>query len=271
MLTSALIVFREVLEAALIVTIIMAATRQVKGRGLWVGFGICAGVTGSVATALLANTITSMFDGVGQEIMNASILFLAVGLINWHLVWMNSHGRKIATDMRNISLDVVAGNKHMRILAIVIGLAVLREGSEIVLMLQGIGAGEAQSMVSLYGGAILGLMAGIVISGLMYLGFLALPIGRVFALTNGFLILIAAGMAARGANFLVQAGLVSVLSHRVWDTSSIISEQSMIGQFLTALTGYIANPNGLEILFYTATILVVLILMTQARRSVVRS
>ena len=266
MLASALIVFREVIEAALIVTIIMAATRQVRGRGAWVCAGIGLGVAGSFLVALMAGGIAEAFDGAGQELVNAAILGLAVCLISWHVVWMNSHGRQLAAEMKAVGREVAQGSKHMRILAVVIGLAVMREGSEVVLMLQGLSAGTAESVLMLYGGAGLGLLAGIAFSACMYFGFLALPIGRVFSMTNGFLVLIAAGMAARAVNFLTQAGLLSISGTPLWDTSTVISEQSLVGQVLAALTGYIANPNSLQLVAYMATILTVLCLMQYARR-----
>ena len=265
MLASALIVFREVIEAALIVSIIMAATRQVAGRTRWVGLGVVLGLGGSFTVAAFANIIANSCDGDGQEISNALILLCAVALISWHVVWMNSHGRKLATDMRAIGQDVASGTRHMRILALVIGLAVMREGSEIVLMLQGLTSGNSQSPMSVYGGAVLGFGAGLLLSTLIYCGLLVLPIGRVFAVTNGFLILIAAGMAARAANLLMQAGLLSSLGGRVWDTRQLISESSLAGQILAALTGYMANPDGLEVLCYVATVTVILTFMTQTR------
>jgi high-affinity iron transporter len=152
-------------------------------------------------------------------------------------------------------------------LAIVVGLAVMREGSEIVLMLQGLWAsGAAQNMLA---GGLLGLVAGTVAGALLYFGFVALPIARIFTITNCLLVLIAAGMAARGANFLTQAGLVPSFGSRLWDSSSILSDQSLFGQVMAALTGYIARPNGIELAFYLLTIIAIVILMrvTTARSS----
>ncbi|HEU0118115.1 MAG TPA: FTR1 family protein [Alphaproteobacteria bacterium] len=264
MFAAALIVFREALEAALIITIIMAATRGVRHRGLWVSLGMAGGVIGAGLVAALTDIISTLFQGTGQEIVNAVILFLAVGLISWHIVWMNSHGRQLAEEMRAIGKSVSEGEKHLSILALVVGLAVMREGSEIVLMLQGLwSTGDKTAML---GGGLLGLGAGVVVSCLMYLGFLALSIKRVFALTNAFLMLIAAGMAARAANFLVQADILPSLTPRMWDTSNILSDQSRVGEFFAALVGYIAKPNGIEVLFYGVTVVFVLLMMQYAKK-----
>jgi len=269
-LSTALIVFREVLEAALVVTIVLAATRGLPRRGLWISLGIAGGVVGAGLVAMLTTAISGMFNGAGQDIVNAIILFTAVGLIGWHVVWMNSHGREIVAQVRAVGRSVAEGQKHMSVLAIVVGLAVMREGSEVVLMLQGLWvSGSAVAMT--LGGA-LGLAAGTLTGALIYLGLLALPVGRVFALTNIILVLIAAGMAARGARFLVQADLLPSLGSRVWDTSGILSDQSIPGQVFAGLIGYIAKPSGIELLFYITTVGVVLALMIvatgQTRRNV---
>jgi high-affinity iron transporter len=266
MLAAALIVFREVLEASLIVTIVMAATLGVRRRGYWVSLGIAGGVAGAGIVAACTSYLATLFNGAGQDIVNACILFLAVCLIAWHTIWMNSHGREIAAHMRKVGHSVTQGEEHMSILAIVVGLAVMREGSEIVLMLQGLWAGSdgAQTVI---GGGLLGLGAGAGVAVLMYLGFLALPLKSVFSATNVVLVMIAAGMAARGANFLAQAGLVPSFGSHLWDSSNILADQSLGGQILAALVGYIARPSGIEVACYAATILVVMGLMKVTRHA----
>jgi high-affinity iron transporter len=264
MLPAALIVFREVLEAALIVTIIMAATRGLPHRGKWVSLGILVGIAGAGIVAALANIIASSFAGSGQEIVNAAILFIAVGLIGWHIVWMNSHGRRMAAEMRAIGHQVAEGEKHMSVLAIVVGLAVMREGSELVLMLKGLWAGSNSSNEMIIG-SLIGLAAGVAMGALLYAGMLALSLGRLFSLTNGLLVLIASGMAARGADFLNQADLLPTLKPRMWDTGFILSDDHGVGQALGALIGYIAQPSGIEVLFYGVTAAVIFICIRLTR------
>ncbi len=268
MFAAAIIVFREVLEAALVVSIVMAATQGMPHRKRWTSLGILGGVLGASAVAAMTNTLAGMFNGAGQDIVNASILFLATALISWHVVWMNGHGRKMAAELRATAKTITEGERHMSVLAIVVGLAVLREGSEIVLMLQGLWSTGSQ--MAMIGGGTLGLVAGVAAGVVMYFGFVALPIAQVFNLTNGILVLIAAGMAARAANFLAQAGLVSSLGGRLWDTSAFLKDDSPLGQLLAALVGYIARPNGIEVLFYGLTILVVLGLMSHTKQKSLR-
>ncbi len=268
MFASALIVFREMTEAALIITILLAATRGVPRRGGWIVLGICCGLAGAGAVAALTNVISGWFEGSGQEIVNAVILSVAVVLIGWHVVWMNIHGRQMAEEMRAAGHRVSEGQQHMSALAVIVGLAVMREGSEVVLMLQGLWASGSTSVM--LGGAALGITSGLLLSILMYIGFISLPIGRIFALTNIFLILIASGMAAKAANFLSQAGLLPSLGNMIWNTDGILPQDSIVGQILAALVGYMSRPSGIEATAYALTATIIFLLMLQAKKHMTR-
>ena len=125
MLPTAIIVFREVLEAALIVGIVMAASRGALGRGLWVSGGIAAGVLGACLVALFAATIAAAAQGMGQELFDAGILFAAVCMLGWHNVWMSSHGRELAANAVKLGNEVRSGVRPLWALAFVVALAVL--------------------------------------------------------------------------------------------------------------------------------------------------
>src|ERR671928_179330 len=138
MLAALLIVLREVLEAGLVVGIVMAATRGVPGRGPMVGLGIAGGILGACVVAAFASEIAGLFEGGGQEVFNAAVLGLAVVMLAWHNTWMAQHGREIAAEMRAVGRDVASGSRPLTALAIVVGVAVLREGSEVALFLYGV-------------------------------------------------------------------------------------------------------------------------------------
>src|SRR4051812_21422872 len=162
MLATAIIAFREVLEAALIVGIVMAAAQGVPRRGLWVSMGIGGGAAGAALVAAFAGSIASSLAGVGQELFNAAVLFTAVVMLAWHIVWMKQHGREMAAEAADLSRAVAAGSRPLYALATVVGLAVLREGSELVLFLYGIAAsGSGGESVAMLSGCALGLAAGV--------------------------------------------------------------------------------------------------------------
>src|SRR5689334_1095664 len=122
MLGALVIVFREVIEGGWIVVIVMAETRGVVERERWITFGI---------VAMFAGVIAEAFQGAGQEMFNAAVLGIAVVMLMWHNAWMARHGREIAQEMRNVGMAVSEGAKPLTALSVVVGLAVLREGSEV--------------------------------------------------------------------------------------------------------------------------------------------
>ena len=125
----ALLVFREVLEAALIISIVCAATRGVPRRGLYVSTGIGLGIAGALLVAMGAGVIAGLANGSGQEIFDACVLLAAVLMIGWHVVWMSKHGSELAQHMGAIGSAVRAGSSSLSLLLVVVALAVLREGS----------------------------------------------------------------------------------------------------------------------------------------------
>src|SRR5258708_8013661 len=97
MFGTALIVFREVLEAALIIGIVAAATRGIPGRNGWIFAGLGAGLLGSLLVAFGAEFLSQLAEGMGQELFNASILGLAVVMLAWHNIWISAPGRDLST------------------------------------------------------------------------------------------------------------------------------------------------------------------------------
>jgi len=264
MLGALIIVFREVIEAGLIVGIVMAATRGVPDRSRWIMIGIGAGVLGAAIVAMFAGVISEAFQGAGQELFNASVLGVAVIMLMWHNAWMARHGREIADEMRRVGTAVSEGAKPLTALAIVVGLAVLREGSEVVLFLYGIMASGTSGSALLVGG-LLGIAAGAAFSALTYLGLLAIPSRYIFSVTSWLIALLAAGMAAQAVQFLTNAGLVVALDRTLWDTSWLLSEKSIFGRLLHTLIGYIDRPSEMQLLVYVATLFAMFLLMRIAR------
>ena len=266
MLGALIIVFREVIEAGLIIGIVMAATRGVAGRGRWINLGIVGGVLGAGVVAIFAGGISQAFEGAGQELFNAGILGVAVVMLMWHNAWMARHGREIAEEMRNVGTAVSEGARPLTALAVVVGLAVLREGSEVVLFLYGIMA-SGTSAGALLAGGLLGIAAGAAFTALTYFGLLAIPNRYIFSVTSWLIALLAAGMAAQAVQFLNNAGLVLVLDGTVWDTSWLLSQKSLFGKMLHALIGYTEQPTELQLMVYIATLFAMFLLMRLARIS----
>lgn len=265
MFATAIVVFREVLEAALIVSIVLAASKGVAGRGRWVSGGVALGVLGACIVAAFAGAISSAVQGSGQELLNATILLLAVLMLGWHNVWMSKHGKELASQMNAVGHDVASGHKPLSVLLVVCAVAVMREGSEVVLFTYAIAAGGAQSQLMLVGGA-LGLAAGAAAGVLLYTGLLRIPTRYLFSVTGWLILLLAAGMAADAAGFLVQAGWLPPIIPGVWNTSAVLSEHSIIGRVLHILVGYTQRPSAIQVIFYAGTIAVIMSLTRWVNR-----
>jgi high-affinity iron transporter len=261
MLSALLIVFREVIEAGLIVGIVLAATAGVPRRSTFVALGVLGGVIGACLVALFAGELASLFQGSGQELFNASILFLAVAMLTWHNVWMASHGRDMARELKAAGHEVISGKRTLAALSIVVGVAVLREGSEVVLFLYGIVAQGGTSHAALAAGGALGLAAGAAVSALMYFGLLTIPAHRLFTVTSGLITLLAAGMAAQAVLFLQNGGYINALTDTLWNTSWLLPEDGIAGRLLHTLVGYSEAPNGAQLIAYLATIALMIVLM----------
>jgi len=266
MISALIIVFREVIEAGLIVGIVLAATAGVPLRGRAVALGVGAGVLGACLVAAFAGELANLFQGSGQEFFNAAILLLAVAMLTWHNVWMASHGREMARELKAAGHQVKTGERTLTALGIVVGVAVLREGSEVVLFLYGIAAQGGTSAGAMVAGGALGLVAGGAVSALMYFGLLTIPPGKLFQVTSGLITLLAAGMAAQAVIFLQNGGWLEFFTGTVWDTSWLIKEDSITGRLLHTLVGYSEAPNGAQLLAYGATIVMILVLMRLVHR-----
>ena len=261
MLATLIIVFREVIEAGLVIGIVLASTRGVPRRSLWVGGGVVGGVAGACLVAAFADAIANMFAGTGQELFNASVMGIAVVMLTGHNVWMAREGQHIAQDLQLLGDDIATGRRSLKALAIVISIAVLREGSEIVLFLYGIALSAGSSVFSMFVGGAIGLALGACISAMMYFGLMRIPTRHLFTVTSWLIALLAAGMASQAMVFLQQAGLVTMLSHVVWDTSGVLSDGSLTGKALHTLVGYADRPTGIQLAVYAATVVAIFTLM----------
>ena len=261
MLAGLIIVFREAFEAGLIIGIVMAVTGGVPRRGYWIIGGVAAGVLGACIVATFAGALSSAFSGVGQELFNASILSVAVIMLCWHNVWMARHGRELAVEMRQAGQAVIDGSKSLASLAVVVGVAVLREGFEVVLFLYGVAASNAGSGWQVLGGGIIGLVLASLTCVLTYRGLVTIPSRYLFSVTSVMIIFLAAGMAAQATAFLEQANAVTALGGVAWDSSWLLSDSSLLGRALHTLIGYSDQPTQMQLLVYLTTVVVIWVLM----------
>lgn len=258
MFATAVIMFREVLEMAVVIGVVLAAAEGARGRARWVSIGVAGGVLGAAIVAVFADSISDAAAGMGQEYFNTAILFAATLLIGWTVVWMKRHGRDMSAKLRAAGQAVAAGDAPLHMLAVVVGLAVLREGSEAVLFIYGVALSQSEQGLDILLGAALGLAGGAAVGALLYLGLLRISAKHLFAVTGWLLALLASGMAAQAAGYLVAAGLLPGLVDPLWNSASILSQEGPVGRLLSVLIGYQDHPSATQAIFYLATLVVIL-------------
>lgn len=255
MFATALIVFRESLEAALFVGIVAAATRGLFGRGRWLAAGVGIGVVGALLLALGAERISAQSDGIGQDLVNIAVLSLALTMLLWHCIWVSTHAREMVADARRLGTSVQQGQRAPWALLVAVALAVLREGAETVLFVGGALSGSqvqpAQvALISLVGVA-LGAGAGVLIYG----GLTRLSARHLFTATNVLIALLAGSIASQLVKLLAQGGFIEAGTTPLWDTSGALPPDSALGTLLHALVGYDARPSPAQLGSYVAVLL----------------
>jgi len=260
LLSTAIIVFREILEISLIIGVLLAATKGLRGRGPLVLGGLGAGILGSIIIAFFAETISNAAEGMGQELFNAIVLLAAALLIGWTVIWMRRYGRTLKLHFEKVGGEVIRGEKPLYTLAVVVALSVLREGSEIVLFTYGIMA----SGVNIYAisiGAMAGLISGTAVGVALYYGLVRISPRDLFSITGWMLILLASGMVSQAIGLLQMGDFIPVLLPNVWDSSRILSEQSFLGGVLHVLIGYSARPSIIQVIGYIFTFGIIAVIL----------
>lgn len=250
MIQIGIVVFREALEVALVAALLLAATRGIPGRGLWFLAGLAGGAAGAGIVALFAEAITAALAGRGQDLFNAAVLSITVVMVAWTIAWMRKHGATLAKEAAATGARIRSGQAPLYLLAVTVGVAVLRDGSELVVFLSALSLSGQMTLPGIVGGFLAGGVAGTVIGALIYYGVLRAGIRSVFQLAAVLLALLGAGLAAQAAGFLVGAGWLPPLVDPLWDTSPLLSDESAMGQVAHALFGYISQPSAVQVLIY---------------------
>jgi hypothetical protein len=161
----------------------------------------------------------------------------------------------MAAEMHQVGQAVRLGQRSLAALAVVITVAVLREGSEVVLFLFGVVAASNSDPAALAIGGVAGLALACVVSWLLYRGLVAIPMRHLFNVTNALIAFLAAGMAGQAVAVLHGADLLPGWGEQLWDTSWLLADDTFLGRGLHALVGYSARPSGIQFAAWLGTLL----------------
>jgi len=248
LLTSVIIVLREVLEAALLISILSALSVTYSVRRGWIGWALACGSLSAVGLGLSIDTISGWFDGVGQEVINAFMqfaIYLCMAVLAFLIRAPAANGGRAAPVLPLV-------------MALIVALAVTREGSEVLVYLSGFTADLKQFLVVLLGSAV-GAGIGISIGALIYYLLRSMTHKRAQLTSTLLLVLVAAGLSSQAALLLIQADWLPA-QLPVWNSSSLISEDSVAGQLLYALVGYEATPTAIQAGFYFGSAVLMLLI-----------
>jgi len=248
-----IIIFREILEISLILGILTAATKEIKGRSKYILAGLGLGIFGSIILALFTDKISDSLDGMGQEIFNGIILLLAATMISITVIWMSKHAKNISSNLKEVSNQVQTGQKPLIALSIVVLLSVLRECAEIVLFTYSYYT-SGSSLTEITLALIIGIICGSITGLAFYLGILKFSGKYFFKVTTYLLIFIAAGISMQSVGFFTNADIIPAIMDPAFDLSNILPQTSYIGKFLNIFFGYIDAPTMSQLIAYVATI-----------------
>jgi high-affinity iron transporter len=254
LLSSVILVLREVLEAALLFSLLMVLSRHLRLAYHWVGVALLLGLLGASIYGFNIDLVSNWFEGVGQEVVNASlqIIIYVLLVVLAALAIRYSRGKDVSAKLM------------LTLMTSCIALAIVREGAEIMIYLSGFLQVKDQLIPVLAGSAI-GAGIGISVGAVFYFALLSLK-PRAARLTGAVLLtFVASGMASQAAQLLIQADWLPS-QYPIWDSSWLVAEQTVTGQLLYALVGYEATPTLVQLAVYAASIATLVVVATLAAR-----
>jgi high-affinity iron transporter len=249
MIASFFLSFREGLEAALVIGVLVGALQKTNRKSyqstIWAGFGFA--VILSIIVGILLNRLGASFEGRAEEIFEGITMLLAAGLLTWMILWMQSQARSVNKKLKeDVHQAVLKDSKTA--LFFVAFLAVIREGIELAFFLTAASMNYDGNQTLI--GAALGLASVVVVAVLFFGSIVRLNISKFFQVTSVILLLFAAGLVAHGVHELNESGIIPSVIEHIWDINHIVDDNSTLGLFLKTLVGYNGNPSLTETIAY---------------------
>lgn len=254
MFANYLIGLREGLEAALVVSILVAYLVKTDNRNklplVWAGVGVAVGISVAFGAALTFTSQQMSFQA--QEAFGGIMSIIAVAFVTWMIFWMRRTARGLSGELRNkMDAAINVGGVAIATMAFI---AVAREGLETSLFIwaavQSTGSGSAPLI-----GAALGLATAVVLGYLFYKGAVKINLSKFFTWTGFALIIIAAGVLAYGVHDLQEAGILPGLNNVAWDATAAIPPSSWYGSLLKGIFNLSPAPSVLEVIVWFAYVI----------------
>jgi high-affinity iron transporter len=257
----AIVIFRECLEIALLLGIILASTSHIRNSRIYIIMGAMIGAFLASIFAFSVRAITVSYGTYGDEIFDSGIILLTALIISWTVVWMQGYTQKIKKDLGHLSEKITTGAVSKLIIISIVATTILREGAEILLFVYSISSAENISATEYVIGLGIGSLSGFLVGLVLYLGLIKLAGKYIFRVSTVLLTLIAAGLASQAAGLLTSVGVIELYSNNLWDSSWLADNNSIVGKMLSITIGYDSKPNGMQVIFYLGSIALTLTMM----------
>ncbi|MEN9407938.1 MAG: hypothetical protein RLZZ455_1154 [Candidatus Parcubacteria bacterium] len=268
MLASLLITFRETLEAALVVGIVLTFLTKTHMQlfKVFVWRGVIIGIVLAVAVAVLLETLFGGFTGRAEQIFEGVLMFTTVGFLTWMIMWV--HKQKDVAKKLKDQVATHAQKGYGLGIVILIASSVFREGVETALYLKA--SSIAGSTNQLFG-AVLGIVTALILGYALFRWAIKINLSMVFTVTSFFLLLFAAGLLAHGVHEFQEAGLLPIFSFDpLINISHILDHKSTFGSLLRVIFGYTSKPTSLELISYSSYIILILWIQRLTNKVLVR-
>lgn len=265
--SSFVIVFRETLEAALIVAIVLTYLIQTKVNQYikHVVWSILAAIASSFLVALVFERTVGDFEGKAAQTFEGIVALAAAGVLTYMILWMHKQAARIKSTM-HAKLQLAINRQEVFSLMLLPYVAVLREGAETILFLKA-AALQAGGGGSAFGGVLGFALAVITTTSVFWLG-KKIPLKPFFRYTGVFLTFVAAGLLAYGIHELEEAGMIPPVIEHIWNINPILNEKEGFGSFLKAIFGYNGNPSLVETIAYFGYLIFVFVFMWRDNQAV---
>jgi high-affinity iron transporter len=261
MMKVAFIVLRECLEITILLGIIIAATKTIKSAHKLIVLGVVSGITAASIFTFFVKNLTVSLYGMGDEIFDVAVMLITILTMAWTITWMNGYSKLVRRDMENLSRKIEDGISSNIMLVVAVSMVVFREGTEIILFLYSVGVAKVSDISSASDyliGISLGIFAGVIMGIFVYLGMIKYFSKYIFKASSILLTVIAAGIASEAAGILTSTGIITLYAEQMWDSSWLLDDRSLFGKIMTIFTGYDSKPNGMQLIFYFSTIVLIL-------------
>ncbi len=253
---AAVLTFREGLEAALIVAILLGYLRRMgyasARKYVWLGVGTASALT--VGFVLLLQAVGATFDYPAKGIYEGVTSLLAVGMVTYMTFWMARQGRRMKSELEEGARASLAEGAVWGLFTLAF-ITVIREGVETALFLSA--SAFASSGSAILVGGVLGLLIAVGVASAIYLGGVRLHLGTFFRVAGVLLVVFGAAILRYGVHEFEEVGLLPPIIEHVWDTGAVVSDSSGPGAVLRAIVGYTSEPSLLQLICYFGYYLVV--------------